>query len=217
MENLTKEELIKKAHDIPGMVSEYDLDWIYDNCQLYIQEGGSAIEIGGWKGSSSYLIASVCKEKNAVLYELDTFAGVEDPNSRKNQKDNLNGYYEAFTNPEFWRIFKENLKGLPVALLKGDSKENIKVIPDRMVDFAFIDGNHEAPMVDEDIKNCLKKVRTGGLVCGHDHGNPDGDVHGAVDRIFGKDFIVGEVRPLNGDPKFSLTIWNHVVTGNERI
>ncbi len=214
---MTKEELIKKAHDIPGMVSEADLDLIYDYCQQYIQEGGCAIEIGGWKGSSSYVIASVCKEKNAMLYELDTFAGVEDNSSRKNQVDNLNGYYEAVTNPDFWKIFKENLKGLPVTLLKGDSKETIKFIPNRIVDYAFIDGNHDSPAVDEDIKNCLKKIKIGGVITGHDYGNPDTTVHTAVNSIFGTDFKVGEVRPLNGDPKYSLTIWTHVVNGNEKI
>ena len=212
---MDKQELIKKAHDIPGMVSEADLSLLYDYCQQYIQEGGSAIEIGGWKGSSSYLIASVCKEKNAILYELDTFAGVEDACSRKNQADNLNGYFEAITNPDFWKIFKENLKGLPVALLKGDSKITIKSIPDGMIDFAFIDGNHDSPAVDEDIMNCLKKVRIGGVITGHDYGNPDTTVHTAVDRIFGKDFKVGEVREGYGGLNYSLTIWVHEVNGNE--
>lgn len=212
---MNKKEIIAKAMEIPGMVSEWDLDLIYDHSISILAVGGKAIEIGGWKGRSTYVIASVCKEKGATLYELDTFAGVEDPKSRKNEQDNLNGYYEAFTNPDFINIMKGYLEGLPVTYLKGDSKETIKEIPDRSCDYCFIDGNHDSPAVDEDIKNCLKKVKIGGLVTGHDHGNPDTTVREAVDRIFGTDYKVGEVRPLKGDPKYCLTIWSHRVNGNE--
>jgi hypothetical protein len=214
MDKMTKKELIAKAMEIPGMVSEWDLDLIYDQSQEYVTKGGFAIEIGGWKGRSTYVIASVCKEKGAQLYELDTFSGVEDSTSRKNQPDNLNGYYEAFINPNFMEIMKNNLVGLPVIYKKGDSKETIKEIPNRSIDYCFIDGNHDSPFVDEDIENCLRKVKIGGLVTGHDHGNPDTNVHQAVDRILGTDFRLN-VRPTIGDPKYCLTIWSHVVDGSE--
>lgn len=207
---MNKIQLIFNAMQIPGMVSEWDLDLIYDQAMEYVLPGGYAMEIGGWKGRSTYVIASVCKEKGAHLYELDTFAGVEDPNSRKNQEGNLNGYYEAATNPNFMEIMKANLVDLPVIYLKGDSKETIKDIPNRFLDYAFIDGNHDAPFIDADIKNTIQKMRLGGLMTGHDHGNPDTDVHGAVDRILGKDFHI-DIRPLVGDPKYCLTIWSHVI------
>ena len=58
------------------------------------------------------------------------------------------------------------------------------------------------------------KVKVGGLVTGHDHGNPDTDVALAVDRIIGTDFHI-DIRPKHGDPKYCLTIWSHVVKGNE--
>lgn len=211
---MTKQEIIAKAMEIPGMVSEWDLDLIYDQAQEYIKPHHFAIEIGGWKGRSTYVIASVCAEKGSTLYEFDTFAGVEDLQSRKNEPGNLNGYYEATINPNFEDIMKSNLGNLPVIYMKGDSKERIKEMGDRTADYCFIDGNHESPMVDEDIKNCLMKVRVGGLVTGHDHGNPDGTVHEAVDRILGNDFHI-DVRPVHGDPKYCLTIWSHVVKGNE--
>ena len=211
---MTKDETIAEAIKIPGMMSQWDLDLIYDQTQQYITPGGFAIEIGGWKGCSTYVIASVCKEKGAQLYELDTFAGVEVPGCRKNQEGNLNGYFEAATNPNFMDIMVNNLKGLPVIFKKGDSKVTIKEIPDRSCDYCFIDGNHDSPYLEEDIKNCLMKVKIGGLVTGHDHGNPDTDVTLAVDRILGTDFKI-DIRPVHGDPKYCLTIWSHVVNGHE--
>jgi hypothetical protein len=207
---MNKQDIIANAMKIDGMVSEWDCDLIYDQAQEYVQPNGCAIEIGGWKGRSTYVIAQVCKEKGATLYELDTFAGVEDPNSRKNQAGNLGGYFEAASNSNFIDIMKASIAGLPVVILKGDSKVTIKTLPDRKFDYCFIDGNHESPMVDMDIKNCIQKLRIGGLLTGHDHGNPDTTVHQAVDRILGTDFHI-DVRPVIGDPKYCLTIWSHVI------
>ncbi len=207
---MTKKEIIDHAMSWEGMMSEWDLDLIYDQCQQYIQEGGCAIEIGGWKGTSTYVIGSVCKEKNAVLYEIDTFRGVEDPNSRKNVMGNLGGYYEAFTNPSFYWIMREHIKGLPVAMIKGSSVQAVDFLPDRMFDYVFLDGNHESPVFDHDMKSCIQKLRVGGLLTGHDHGNPDTQVAEVVARILKDDWKL-DVRPVVGDPKYLLTIWSHII------
>jgi hypothetical protein len=210
---MNKNQLISKALEIEGMVSEWDLDLIYDQAMEYIKPGGAALEIGGWKGTSTFLIASVCKEKGAKLYEIDTYRGVEDPNSDKNQPGNLGGYNEAFINPDFYRIAKENLKELPVEFLIGDSNRMIHEVPDGSIDYAFIDGNHRPPTIDNDIKNTIRKMKIGGLLTGHDHGNPDGDVHGALERIGWKvhQDIHFNTRPVVGDPKYALTIWSRVI------
>ena len=207
---MSKEQIIFNAMQIDGMVSEWDLDLIYDLAQEYIQPKGFALEIGGWKGRSGYVIGSVCKEKQAQMYEIDTYRGVEDPFSDKNQPGNLGGYYEAFSNPEFYKTTQKNLEGLPIIFLIGDSNEMIHKVPDKTIDFIFIDGNHRPPTIDNDIKNCIQKMRLGGMLTGHDHGNPDGDVHGAVKRVLHDEFIVS-VRPLIGDPKYCLTIWQHII------
>lgn len=207
---MSKDEIIAHAVTIPGMMSQWDLDLIYDQAMEYVQTGGLALEIGGWKGCSTYVIASVCKIKGATLHEVDTFAGVEDPNSRKNQPGNLNGYFEAFVDPNFERYLRASVAGLPVEIHKGDSKVIVPTLPAKKFDYCFIDGNHDAPFIDMDIKNCIQKMRLGGLLTGHDHGNPDTDVHGAVDRILGTDFQIN-IRPVIGDPKYCLTIWSHVI------
>jgi len=208
--NMNKKQIIFNAMQIPGMVSEWDLDLIYDQSMEYVQQGGNALEIGGWKGRSTYVIASVCKEKGATLYEIDTYRGVEQLDSDKNQPGNLGGYYEAFSNPDFYKETQKNLEGLPITYLIGDSNEMIHKVPDRCIDYAFIDGNHRPPTIDNDIKNTIEKMRIGGLLTGHDHGNPDGDVHGAVKRVLNDEFNV-TIRPLEGDPKFCLTIWFHII------
>ena len=208
---MTKQEIIDKAQSIPGtQVSPYDCDLLYDLCQQYIRPNGYALEVGTWKGSSGYVIGSVCKEKNAILYTVDTFRGVEDPNSRKNQEGNLGGYYEAIISTNFIQHAIENLKGLPVKIIQGDSNKILPTLPDRMFDFAFIDGNHEPPTVDNDIRTSIQKMRLGGMLCGHDHGNPDGDVHGAVKRVLNDEFVLHK-RPVGVDYQYLLTIWCHEI------
>lgn len=200
---MTKKEIVDHAKSIDGMVWEGDLDILYDFSQEYIRSGGYALEIGPWKGRSSYVIASVCREKGAVLYTLDTFRGVDDYETHRS-KFERNAYHEAVVNPDFYKIFINNIRGLPVAILIGNSNEVINHIPDKICDFAFIDGNHESPAINNDIKNCIRKVRTGGMVSGHDLGIPWTDVKKAVEEILKKDW------QLNVRPGLC-TVWSHVV------
>lgn len=191
---LSRDELIIQAKNIQGWMSDPDLVTLYELGTKHIKEGGVVIEIGVWKGLSTFILANICKERNAKLYAIDTFAGVEDPESYKNKPENIGSYAEAANNPHFIDIFLKNMEGLPVTALKGDSREMMKTLPDHIADMVFIDGNHNHPVIDADIWNGLLKVKPDGLLCGHDHGNwerADGqntgsDVSDAVDAILGK-------------------------------
>lgn len=191
---LSRDELIRQAKGISGWMSDPDLITLYELGMKHIKENGFVIEIGVWKGLSTFILGSICKDIGARLYAVDTFAGVEDKYSYKNDPKNVGTYVEAVNNPKFHEIFIENMRGLPVIPLKGDSREVMKYIPDEIADMVFIDGNHNHPVVDEDIRNGLKKVKKDGLLCGHDHGNwerADGrntgsDISEAVDDILGE-------------------------------
>lgn len=47
------------------------------------------------------------------------------------------------------------------------------MIDDGTLDFVFIDGDHSYVSVTKDICAWLPKLKDGGLLCGHDYGNPD--------------------------------------------
>lgn len=191
---LSRDDLILRAKQIPGWMSDPDLITLYQLGTKYIKPDGYVIEIGVWKGLSTFILGSICKDVGARLYAVDTFAGVEDPKSYKNDPNNVGTYVEAATNPEFEKIFIANMAGLPVVPLKGDSREIMKYIPNGIADMFFIDGNHNHPVVEEDIRNGVLKTKPDGLLCGHDHGNwerADGrntgsDVSEAVDEILGE-------------------------------
>jgi hypothetical protein len=63
---------------------------------------------------------------------------------------------------------RERLKTFNCHFLHMTSMEALKEIPDLSLDFVYIDGNHEFPYVAMDVAFWSKKVRSGGLVSGHD-------------------------------------------------
>ncbi len=77
-------------------------------------------------------------------------------------------------------------------LLEMDSVEAANILKDGILDLAFIDADHSYESVVGDIIAWLPKVRSGGILCGHDywqsHPHPLPHVDGvkrAVDERFG--------------------------------
>ena len=191
---LSRDDLIQQARHIQGWMSDPDLITLFELGTVRIPENGLVIEIGVWKGLSTFILASICKERNAKLIAIDTFAGVEDPDSYKNKPENPGSYREALENPHFITQFLDNMAGLPVIPIKGDSTKIMPLLADGIADMIFIDGNHNHPIVDQDIMNGLLKIKPTGLLCGHDHGNWEkangsmvgSDISEAVDTLLGE-------------------------------
>ena len=57
-----------------------------------------------------------------------------------------------------------------VEVERAFSVEAAAHIPDRVLDFVYIDGNHTLPQVIADLAAWAPKVRRGGIVAGHDYG-----------------------------------------------
>jgi hypothetical protein len=54
-------------------------------------------------------------------------------------------------------------------LIRKTSMEAVKDFEDESLDFVYIDGNHQLKYVIEDLVEWTKKVKKGGVVCGHDY------------------------------------------------
>jgi hypothetical protein len=188
---LNYEKILKDCAKIDGWIKPEELDALFFLSKKYIKMFGLAGEVGTWKGKSSYLIGNVCKSKCAKLITIDTFAGVPTKNAPENSKDGA--YNQAFNNPnEFYIEVKKLLSSLPVEIIKGKSTSAYKEIKDNSLDFCFIDGDHKAPTVIQDIKNFLPKIKKNGIFLGHDYYEDpsfDSDVKSAVDSIIGKQNI----------------------------
>jgi hypothetical protein len=82
-------------------------------------------------------------------------------------------------------------------IIKGSSFSEYKKFKDEFFDWIYIDADHSYESVLKDIKNWLPKVKSGGIISGHDydvHPNQINGEHFGVDRavkeIFGDDFIL---------------------------
>ena len=70
-------------------------------------------------------------------------------------------------------IFFEQAKTLAttfnIKILRMTSKEALSYVPDRSLDFVFVDGDHEFDYVCPDIIYWSKKVKRGGIISVHDY------------------------------------------------
>lgn len=55
-----------------------------------------------------------------------------------------------------------------VQWLLGDAIEHLASLPDASLDFVFLDDDHTYEHVAEEVRLALRKVRPGGIICGHD-------------------------------------------------
>jgi hypothetical protein len=56
-----------------------------------------------------------------------------------------------------------------VIIHRKTSAEALASLPDGCLDWVYIDGNHNAPFVNNDLSLCLKKVKADGKIAGDDY------------------------------------------------
>jgi hypothetical protein len=71
--------------------------------------------------------------------------------------------------PDYYRHAQTRLAGTHCTLLRATSAAAAPTVPDRTLDFVFIDGNHAYDYVLQDLTLWSPKVRVGGIVAGHDY------------------------------------------------
>ena len=129
-------------------------------------------EIGSYAGESTELFLSSGRVKQ--IFAIDPWRGGYDPEEAAEVSDFA--LVEA--------AFEERMKGKNVVKLKMTMGEAFDLLPE--LDVVYIDGNHTYACILEDIRLSLQKVKSGGIVCGHDYDDKGNDVIRAVNEVFGK-------------------------------
>jgi len=115
-------------------------------------------EIGVWEGSYSEVI---CTHMPGVeLTCVDPWAPYSEYREKKNDPLWLDAAYQktvARLKPYGCRIWRMTSAAAAVR------------VPDRSLDFVYIDGNHGRAFVDEDLAVWAPKIRPGGILSGHDY------------------------------------------------
>ena len=137
------------------------------------------VEVGVWKGHSISYLAE--KNRNSRIWAVDLF---EETTDRYYQDDSLKNQI-----PHIYDIYQKNLENNKVREIitdiKGYSHESASLFENESIDFVFIDACHEYENVVQDIKEWFPKVKSGGIISGHDYDSFIG-VKRAVDEFVGK-------------------------------
>jgi hypothetical protein len=168
--------------------------------QFFIDMGYKiGVEIGTYRGEYTELFAKVGLE----IYAVDPWMGYIGAGRGQRYQENQDINYN---------MARGRLGPYPNArLIRKTSMDALNNFADESLDFAYIDGDHSFPYVAQDIYEWTKKVRTSGVVCGHDYFNtpPHANnvlchVKAAVDAYtklyrMNKWYVLGRFRPVTGE------------------
>lgn len=116
-------------------------------------------EIGVLNGYNLYNILSQVENIKKV-YAIDPWVEYQDWNNYITNSSIQNSKKNAF---EILNDFNKK-----VCIIEKFSHEAYYEIEDDELDFIFIDGNHSYKAVLEDLNNFYKKIKSGGIISGHD-------------------------------------------------
>lgn len=125
------------------------------------------IEIGAWKGrSAAFMCVEIVNSGKDIKFDVvDTWQGT----TGEHEKD------PDIINNTLYDVFMQNMKPVTGIFnpIKLPSIDAAKLYDDNSLDFVMIDAAHDFKSVTEDIVSWLPKVKSGGLLAGHDECIPD--------------------------------------------
>jgi hypothetical protein len=147
-----KYNLKKNHYEIPNVDRE-DLAKLFNELNFK-----RIVEVGVCFGIYSEVL---CKNNpSALVFGIDPFLPYKGYNDYK-LKSTINSYHE--------KAKKLVYKYPNYTLIEKFSMDALSLFPDESLDAVYIDANHENPWVSDDIREWTKKVRSGGIVSGHDY------------------------------------------------
>jgi hypothetical protein len=121
---------------------------------------GIGVELGSFKGEFANTILN---NWNGTLLMIDVWRDLPDQeyDDMSNHKEHKDAYSQSMNNIKGFedRAFMLRMKG----------KDACSFIYDKYLDFIYIDANHTYEAVKEDIKLWYPKIKSGGLIMGHDY------------------------------------------------
>ena len=136
-----------------------------------LPDNSKALEIGSYMGESTKIMAA-----SGIFNEIVCV----DPFEGKESFNNIFGYDWKEVEAEF----NNNIKYFDfINHVKDYSYNILDNYNNEYFDFVYIDASHEYEDVLRDIKQCIRVVRKGGLIAGHDYSWKS--VKQAVTEVFG--------------------------------
>lgn len=139
------------------------------------------VEIGSFMGKSAVMMGELIKErkKNIKLVCIDLFPTKEELKvyqsigAGQGGSDAGEAKYINDLPKSLLDTFVENIRNNGVddviIPIKSDSHKCISLFQDNSMPFVFVDASHEYEIVLQDIKLWWPKIKTGGVLAGHDY------------------------------------------------
>jgi predicted O-methyltransferase YrrM len=122
-------------------------------------------EIGVFSGAYSEILCQTIT--GLELYCIDAWTKYEGYHDVRGEQERYDRIYEQA---------KTRLSSFNCHLIKKWSMDAVNDIPDESLDFIYIDGNHDFEHCTEDITSWSRKVRSGGIISGHDFRTCNSDI-----------------------------------------
>ena len=120
------------------------------------------VDVGCWTGMSSLVLAMIADKYKGFVTAVDWFRGSEKTNlDFAGKYFNIKKVFED--NIAQWDQYKKRIN-----LIEATSGDASKQIDDESQDLIFIDADHRYMYIKKDIEVWLRKLRKGGILCGHD-------------------------------------------------
>jgi predicted O-methyltransferase YrrM len=141
---------------------------------------GILCEIGCWTGHSTAILAKHSETIGTKMIVVDNFGGNEGTPLIEYARDN-----------SVKEIFLENMRELglldSINLFDMNSNEAHKYLDNESLSFLFVDAGHTYEQVKNDLNNYIPKVKSGGVICGHDYESNTFD-----ERYINEDYVDGK-------------------------
>lgn len=146
---------------IDGWLTDREAYGLY-NISSKLGKGAVVVEIGSWKGKSTYCIAKGLKK--GTIYAIDPFNAEGEEGSKDIYQQNKGEMplLDQFTG----KMGELGVMG-SIKALKGYSHEFVDTIS--TMDFLFIDGDHSIEGCRYDFEQYSPLLKTGGFVAFHDY------------------------------------------------
>jgi len=141
-----------------------------------LPNGSTIVEVGSWKGKSIayFVVEAANRGKQISAYAVDTWKGSEEHTD-----------YNEVKTDTLYELFLNNIDPIRDMFqhIRKPSLEAANDFEDDSVDFVFIDAAHDYESVKADISAWIPKVKSKGIIAGHDYLYEG--VKKAVDEYFG--------------------------------
>ena len=128
------------------------------------KEGIVVAEIGVGKGDTTVAYLDIVKKNNGKVFAIDHFCG----NRWARERDMFCWNFD--NNKQAYDFFNERIKQWRdiVTIFWMDRLDALDYIQAKSLDICFIDAGHTYSEVTADIMGYMVKVKSGGILCGHD-------------------------------------------------